>query len=483
MKKRIFSRVLALVMAMSLLSTTAFAVDLGQYIEEYDQNTEGYKNGFIYLRPVGGDSTFEMSGDVSTNKTLMVEEDNNITLEMNGHTLTHENNNNQVFRVAGQLTVDVVDGGVITGGNGVNVMGGAVYVTGEDSSFTMKGGEISGNKAAHGGAIFAADGATVDIDGTTIKDNEATKRIGGAIYALNATVNLKDATIEGNKAVNGGALGVEIAKRNTNEDSGKVTIENCTFKDNVGEKSIVEYKNVNSSGTLTGTIPAGTATLYEDQVNGLAFSVAENGIVTIAATGDEQITAICDANGTLIQNGTRVSGDLVLPLREATADDFPTHDDDIPEVPEAPGNVSIFDTAVFPANGSDATTTIEDEETPLAGLISTAELLEALREYEGIEDVELPEDFQWADHDYAQAIYWGLEEALVIDTEDAPLDPDEIVTIALLREVLENFVAYKGLTDFPVTVEGEDGMIVMDLGERLTVFYGELETALAAKAA
>jgi uncharacterized protein (UPF0218 family) len=56
------------------------------------------------------------------------------------------------------------------------------------------------------------------------------------------------------------------------------------------------------------------------------------------------------------------------------------------------------------------------------------------------------------------------------------------VTVALLREVLENFVEYKG-ADLTVTVEGEDDMIVMDLGERLTVFYGELEAALADQAA
>ena len=78
--------------------------------------------------------------------------------------------------------------------------------------------------------------------------------------------------------------------------------------------------------------------------------------------------------------------------------------------------------------------------------------------------------------------FWGLAEALVIDTEDAPLDPDEIVTVALLREVLENFVEYKG-ADLTVAVDGEDDMLVMDLGERLTVFYGELEAALAAQAA
>jgi hypothetical protein len=114
--------------------------------------------------------------------------------------------------------------------------------------------------------------------------------------------------------------------------------------------------------------------------------------------------------------------------------------------------------------------------------VTLAELLNALREYEGIEDIELPEDFQWTDHEYAQAIYWGLDEALVIDTEDDPLDPDEIVTVAILREVLENFVEYKGV-DLTVTVEGEDDMIVMDLGERLTAFLGELEAALAFKAA
>ena len=56
------------------------------------------------------------------------------------------------------------------------------------------------------------------------------------------------------------------------------------------------------------------------------------------------------------------------------------------------------------------------------------------------------------------------------------------MTVALLREVLENFVEYKG-ADLTVTVEGEDDMIVMDLGERLTVFYSELEAALADQAA
>ena len=46
-----------------------------------------------------------------------------------------------------------------------------------------------------------------------------------------------------------------------------------------------------------------------------------------------------------------------------------------------------------------------------------------------------------------------------------------------MREVLVNFVEYKG-ADLTVTLAGEDDEMVMDLGERLTAFYAELEAAL-----
>ena len=164
-----------------------------------------------------------------------------------------------------------------------------------------------------------------------------------------------------------------------------------------------------------------------------------------------------DENGNVTYTGTWTSEDISQPDIIITTPDI----DGFPFFEDAP------------------TATIADEETPLAGILALADLLNALYEHEGIEAAELPEGFKWPDHVYAQAIRWGLEEQLVTDTEDDPLDPDELLTVGLMREVLVNFAElYKGLDSFQVTAEGEDEDLVLDLGERLTAFYVELEEAL-----
>lgn len=126
--------------------------------------------------------------------------------------------------------------------------------------------------------------------------------------------------------------------------------------------------------------------------------------------------------------------------------------------------------------GTDTTpdaATIADQEVSLAGLMPVTQLLEELRPHE-----EIPEDFKRLDHKYAQAIYWGLQEGLVTDTVEKPLDPDEVLTVGLLREVLANFVKLCKGCGFAITLAGEDDEVVMDLGQRLTAFYGELDAHL-----
>ena len=150
--------------------------------------------------------------------------------------------------------------------------------------------------------------------------------------------------------------------------------------------------------------------------------------------------------------------------------------DDGPDVPD--GAVTIPDEDV-PLGGEPAAApvTIADEAVPLAGLLSLAQLLDELYRHEDRPAVDLPEGFPFASHEYAPAICWALDSALVVNTEAEPLDPDELLTVGLLRKVLTNYALLKGQEDFVVELTGEDDDLVLDLGERLTVFYAQLEAA------
>ncbi len=591
MKKRIFSRVLALVMALSLLSTTAFAAQVlnQDNIGDYTDSTSGALKG--YTTDTGTSYDYYLGSDIVLDKTLVIQDGINANIDLNGHTLqleeytVHDNltpegyhnvfewrsnvpgagKGGPVIKVTGegtslQVMDKVMDEGVasrgeemgtITGSNnsgiyaekgsevtlsggritknvnrGVQVEGATFNMTGgiicdnkqnatgggvsvgNNGTFNMSGGEITHNYAGGvAGGVFVGAG-TFNMTGGKIADN-LTRKHGGAVYVSGGTMTMSGGEISGNtvtsqNSIGGGAIAVQY--KGTFEMTGGKIVNNESA--NYGGGVSVD-KNGNFK-MVAGEISGNTASLGGEVMSIFTGNYTNNNI-TVSFDRANQVATVTDAEGNSMEyaldcddDSHITTGDIpeelnltdwdkVLYLRApSTGNDTP--DDGGNDNPGNTGDTSDTDDTTIPDSGipldgmptggaDAATTTIEDETVPLAGLVTLAELLEALREYEGIEDVELPEDFQWIDHEYAQAIYWGLEEALVIDTKDDPLDPDEIVTVALLREVLENFVAYKGLTDFPVTVEGEDDMIVMDLGERLTVFYGELEAALAAKAA
>lgn len=167
---------------------------------------------------------------------------------------------------------------------------------------------------------------------------------------------------------------------------------------------------------------------------------------------------------------------------------IPDGGDDIPAAPD--GGVTIIPDDDIPLAGTPATaaagedtTIITEEEIPLAGLTAICQLLDELYRYEESPAAELPEEFPFAEHDYAQAICWSLDSALVFDTEEEPFDPDELLTAGILREVLSRFAARKGIEELEFTVDGEDEDLIMDLGDQLSTFYTLLEEALADTAA
>ena len=129
-----------------------------------------------------------------------------------------------------------------------------------------------------------------------------------------------------------------------------------------------------------------------------------------------------------------------------------------PVTPILPVFPEVMDIASAPA--SSGTTAIEDEAVPLAGLTPLGELISYLYTREGSPD---GED---AEGEYTLAMAWAIAKEIV--AEDA--DPEEIVTGSILRDVM---TAYAELLDttFDVEIKADDDAPVMNCGEILADFF------------
>ena len=475
MKKRIFSRLMAMVMALSLLSTTALTVDLNQaFVDDESNWSEEYGRKYITLT----DSEYTVTEDITTDRTLKFSHpDGNgyglpqfeTTPDLKGHTIDHGGTDGSVIQVANGTTLTIKDtsakeSGKITGGNGS--FGGGVELVGSGASLILEGGNITENKADKGGGIGSGGGADFIMSGGSITDNEANENSGAVYLVCGGTFTMTGGIITRNVAAG------------PDQDS-KVIVD--------GVRACI--------GSISGD-----AVVCGNGADGKGINATYDYYCKDVETHHHYLPATCTqpetCQGCGDTQGEPLGHTPSTPVREnevSAQPGFPGSYDEVVyctvcgeelsrsthTIPALPMPIDFGDGT---GTGAGTDTTITDEATPLAGILTLADLLNALYEHEEIEDSVLPEDFQWADHVYAQAIYWGLEKALVVDTEDDPLDPDEVLTVGLLREVLVNFAGYKGI-DLTVTLDGRDEDLVLDLGERLGAFYKELEEALTGKAA
>ncbi|MBR0120142.1 MAG: hypothetical protein IJM01_08470 [Eubacterium sp.] len=231
-----------------------------------------------------GESVVTMGGDHSSDEEIIISENKNVTIDLNGHYIKRERNletkkNGGVIIVRSGATLTITDsnpkrtgydgvkGGVITGGASSNagggitlegnahliMMGGTIYdcisdesgggvyldTGSEDTSFTMTGGRIYNCRAidstdeCYGGGIYLGNGK-LDLKDADI-DNCYSEDDGGAIFCQRGEVRLDNMTFSGNRSINrGGAIYVSLDVKKY--DGTTFYASSCTFTGNSSEE-------------------------------------------------------------------------------------------------------------------------------------------------------------------------------------------------------------------------------------------------------
>ncbi len=160
--------------------------------------------------------------------------------------------------------------------------------------------------------------------------------------------------------------------------------------------------------------------------------------------------------------------------------------------PDENGNIIYTATCTFTSyptydyDFGDTDVTIDDQAVPLAaGPVTRAEFIDYLWRHEGEPDSEGVCTFTDVEdtHEYFDALCWAEENGVAqayLDAEgheDGTFEPDELVTVAAVREFLDNFAGVFGTNAVAVadltTLTGEDGEAVLNCDQVLAEFFGE----------
>ena len=179
----------------------------------------------------------------------------------------------------------IKENGIVPKGNSCNIWGSGVYITGEESTFTMNSGEISDNYGKFGAGIYANNQAKLNINSGVITGNKipynGNDSYGGGIYADNVSLNIgkdgKDGKVEisnngvtefGNEYILLEATGAGIYTKNSSGTIRNTTISKNTTSGNNsqgGAGAYFENSNITMENSIIKENQAGDAT---NQVGG-----------------------------------------------------------------------------------------------------------------------------------------------------------------------------------------------------------------------
>ena len=216
--KRIFKRVSAAVMALAVAATAVVFDVPGKIIAAAtadhtnhavcgdtsctEHTTISDWTGISDFNSVSS-GNYYLTADVTLTDQVTINAKTDITLCLNGHTITAASNNRILNVTGGSITLcDCKGTGKLTGGNSEDY-GGGVNVS--NGTFTMYGGTISDNTSTRGGGggVYVSNG-TFTMYGGTISGNTS-RTVGGGVYAIgSSSFTMYGGTISGNTARTGG---------------------------------------------------------------------------------------------------------------------------------------------------------------------------------------------------------------------------------------------------------------------------------------
>ncbi len=140
-------------------------------------------------------------------------------------------------------------------------VGRGIYV---NSSFTMYGGEISGNTVdapsasnkEYGGGVYVSDGCSFTMNGGKITSNTAGVYGGGVYLSRKSNFTMNGGSITGNRAQMSGG-GVELYGGNSGDDNTFTVSGKAVINGNITQGSSTEANNVACNGTIINVASPG----------------------------------------------------------------------------------------------------------------------------------------------------------------------------------------------------------------------------------
>lgn len=328
MAKKFFPKALSVGLSLALCAgmvAPAFAAAVA-----FDKDYHVGENGELLSHKEEVDGEFVQSydyylaGDVELDKTLIIKDGANASIDLNGHELAL-NKGQQVNTETGAVTGNEKTGSVIS-------------VKGENTSLTVtdnsdeKSGTITGGYVkpqygeGYGGGIKVDDGASLDFQGGTITNNAANN--GGGIYVGKGTATMSgDAKIDGNLAGhNGGGVYVNAQGAYMSGSSAQFTMNGGTISNNTasgtdaygnivgggGGIGAVLYNEAEATNYNTIEVNGGTITGNRAEVDGAGI-YGSNVKVSVKdrldENGESVKSVISNNTAAAIQgNGTRQNG-------------------------------------------------------------------------------------------------------------------------------------------------------------------------------